>query len=86
MAFIDLSHLTPAEKQMIFDGPALAPPPGVVPNFDDPPNKNYLGILANVVCLATTFVVVFLRAYAKIFCMKKVHIEDCKLARRWLKA
>ncbi|KAI3325752.1 hypothetical protein HD806DRAFT_553010 [Xylariaceae sp. AK1471] len=76
MKSIDLSHFSLLQQQMILNGSALTPPPGVVPNFDHPPNENYLGILTNFICVITTLVVVLLRAYVKIFCMKKVQIED----------
>ncbi|KAI1822462.1 hypothetical protein F4861DRAFT_550730 [Xylaria intraflava] len=72
----DISNLSLADKQAVLDGPALPPPPGVTPNFDNPPNESNIGILTNVVCLVTTGIVFGLRAYAKIFCVKKVQIED----------
>ncbi|KAI8631465.1 hypothetical protein F5Y19DRAFT_473138 [Xylariaceae sp. FL1651] len=73
---LDLSQLPLIQQQRILNGPALAPPPGIVPNFDNPPNQNHFGTLTNVMCLTTTVIVIGLRAYAKIFCVKQVHIED----------
>jgi hypothetical protein len=63
---------------MQIDAPTLPPPPGVVPDFDHPPNKNYLGILTNLVCLIATATLMTLRAYTKVYCQKKVRVEDCK--------
>ena len=38
----DLSSLTPAELEQFLNGPALTPPDGVIPNFDNRDNKNYI--------------------------------------------
>jgi hypothetical protein len=59
--------------------PALSPPPGVVPNFDDPPNGNvqaHFGIAISLVLVASS---ASLRAYSRIFCIKQVKLEDCEL-------
>ncbi|KAI3339261.1 hypothetical protein F4824DRAFT_508660 [Ustulina deusta] len=76
MISFDLSNLTPDEQEEVLNGPALPPPPGVVPNFDNPGRWNYWGILTNVLCLTITLAVIGLRAYVKIFCVKKPRIED----------
>ncbi|RWA14416.1 hypothetical protein EKO27_g687 [Xylaria grammica] len=76
MFTIDTSNLSPEQLEEVMNGPALDPPPGVVPNFDHPPNENYWGIAADVICSFVVLVVVVLRACAKIFCIKERHIED----------
>ncbi|KAK5988233.1 hypothetical protein PT974_12373 [Cladobotryum mycophilum] len=38
-------NLSPAQQQALLDGPALKPPPGVVPNFIDPPNRTTTGYI-----------------------------------------
>ncbi|KAI1325532.1 hypothetical protein F5Y16DRAFT_401249 [Xylariaceae sp. FL0255] len=53
------------------------PPVGVTPNFVDPPNSTYLGIVTDVLCLFTVLVVASFRIYVKIFCVRQVRIEDC---------
>ncbi|KAI0538554.1 hypothetical protein GGR58DRAFT_501059 [Xylaria digitata] len=80
MLSIDLSKLSPAEQEKTLNGPALMPPPGAVPNFDNPPNKNDVGIVTNAICLFVTLLVIVLRAYAKIVCVKKLRIEDYLIA------
>ncbi|KAI0150509.1 hypothetical protein GGR57DRAFT_184992 [Xylariaceae sp. FL1272] len=75
-AIPDLSSLTPDQQEALLNGPALTPPVGITPNFDHPPNQNWIGIFAVVVCLLATVVAASLRAYAKILFMKKVRIED----------
>ncbi|KAK5634677.1 hypothetical protein RRF57_010390 [Xylaria bambusicola] len=63
-------------QEIILNGPALAPPPGVKSNLDNPPNLNTLGIAVTTLCLAISTIVFALAAYAKLYCMRKVHIED----------
>lgn len=70
--------LPPAEQDFIINGPALAPPgPDIVPNFDNPPNMNVLAQTVTTIALVIVTVVVLLRAYAKIFLVKRVQIQDC---------
>ncbi|KAH8732138.1 hypothetical protein GQ44DRAFT_735788 [Phaeosphaeriaceae sp. PMI808] len=67
---------TPAQQQKFLDGPALKPPLGVVPNFDNPPNGNALcySVLLLSICVST--IVVLMRAWARISCAKKYRVED----------
>ncbi|KAI3317471.1 hypothetical protein HD806DRAFT_514695 [Xylariaceae sp. AK1471] len=56
--------------------PALKPPPGIISNFDDPPNGNlkaHFGIAISVFLVLTG---ASLRAYSRLFCMKQVKLED----------
>ncbi|KAI1141346.1 hypothetical protein F5Y05DRAFT_423182 [Hypoxylon sp. FL0543] len=69
--------LTPEEQDAILEGPALAPPEGVAINFDNPPNQDLLARAIALVCLILVSITLLLRAYAKLFCLKRVHIEDC---------
>lgn len=71
-----LSHFERAES---LDGPALAPPPHVVPNFENPPNNNPLAHAILAVNLVFSSLFLLIRAYSKIFCMKRVEVEDCEL-------
>ncbi|KAI1452064.1 hypothetical protein F4805DRAFT_54816 [Annulohypoxylon moriforme] len=72
----DLSSLSPAELQAFLNGPALAPPAGVIPNFDHPENKNEIAQAVIPLCLVLTTIAVFLRVWARIFCIKKVEFPD----------
>ncbi|KAF1960479.1 hypothetical protein CC80DRAFT_392447, partial [Byssothecium circinans] len=58
------------------NGPGLMPPLGVRPNFDDPPNRNALcySVLLLSICVST--IVVLVRTWARIFCIKKFRLED----------
>lgn len=76
MDFSSWGSLTQEQKDVILDGPALAPPTGVVSNFDNPPNRDglTLGVIITSVILATTFVLI--RIYSKVFVTKKISIPD----------
>ncbi|RYP01506.1 hypothetical protein DL764_006201 [Monosporascus ibericus] len=45
MSLDQLHLLPPAQQEAILNGPAHAPPPGVTPNFEDPPNNNRLCVV-----------------------------------------
>ncbi|KAI2631476.1 hypothetical protein GGS26DRAFT_96313 [Hypomontagnella submonticulosa] len=58
------------------DGPALQPPIGEVPNFQNPWNLNSIGHFTNAICLLSSTFVVVLRMLAKLSSGKKFEIED----------
>ncbi|KAI0203599.1 hypothetical protein F4808DRAFT_25099 [Astrocystis sublimbata] len=71
-----LASLPLEAREALLDGPAHTPPDGIMPNFESPPNQNSL-----VIGIATTgFILVtllfFSRFCARVFCLRKVHIED----------
>ncbi|OQE07488.1 hypothetical protein PENVUL_c013G07687 [Penicillium vulpinum] len=61
---------------MDLNGPALAPPDGVTPNFDNPPNNNALAIGVLSACAAVSTICLFIRAYGRIWLLRKVQIEE----------
>lgn len=61
------------------NGPALAPPPGVVPQLDNPPNRNDVAIGVITTCAAIATICLFLRAYARVWLLRKVQIEESML-------
>lgn len=63
------------------DMPALQPPDGVTPNFDNPPNYNTSGYALCSFFLAVGSIAIILRTYARVFCAKKVRLEDCRLSK-----
>ncbi|KAF2106974.1 hypothetical protein BDV96DRAFT_654304 [Lophiotrema nucula] len=69
--------LSPEEQAIFLNGPALKPPPGIIPQFTNPPNRNALcfGIVVTGTILA--LLAVGMRLYTKIFCVKRLRIEDC---------
>lgn len=70
-------NLPPEVQEQILNGPARAPPPGVVPNFDNPPNRTPEAIAVIVVCLFFSTAAVLGRIYSRVFILKKVRLEDC---------
>ncbi|KAJ5093637.1 hypothetical protein N7456_009498 [Penicillium angulare] len=61
---------------MDLNGPALAPPAGITSNLDNPPNNNALAIGVFSTCAAIATICFLMRAYARIFLLKKVQIEE----------
>jgi hypothetical protein len=76
-SFWDL--LTPEQQHALLEGPALTPPPGVLPNFVDPPNRNVMTYGILFTCASLSAVVVAIRVYTKAFCTRRILIEDCEL-------
>ncbi|KAL7624923.1 hypothetical protein AAE478_004137 [Parahypoxylon ruwenzoriense] len=76
MSLDQISALPPAQQSAILNGPALTPPEGVVPDFENPPNQNALSHFSVAFCLIASTFAVLIRAYSRIFCIKKLEIED----------
>lgn len=70
--------MDPSQIEALLDGPAGPPPPGVVPNLENPPNKQSVGrgLLLTCLCLAT--VAVILRLYTKVIIMRQFRASDGK--------
>lgn len=60
----------------ILNGPALPPPPGVEPNFENPPHSNALGYGLLSVMLAMGMLAITFRIYARISQVRRLGIED----------
>lgn len=58
--------------------PGLEPPPGLVSNFDDPPNLTKTVVAVISVSLFFTLAAVGLRAYSKINSAKAPTLDDCE--------
>lgn len=58
--------------------PALAPPPGIVSNFDDPPSQAYAIIIAIVFFLVSTTPFVLVRLYTRYYINQRLWWDDCK--------
>ena len=56
----------------------LTPPPGVTPNFVNPPSLDAYNIICQAVCLPTSSLFVFVRIYTKIRLKPPMRPEDCK--------
>jgi len=65
-----------AQINVMLDAPALAPPPGVVANFDHPDNLSHPELAVLQLTVAT--VVVGMRVYTKMGVVRKMLAEDCE--------
>ncbi|KAI1496963.1 hypothetical protein F5X99DRAFT_45886 [Biscogniauxia marginata] len=70
------STMSLEELTAYMNRPAFPPPPGVIPNFEDPPNNNAAAIATMVCSLTLCCSFSLLYAYMKLFVAKKVHIAD----------
>lgn len=79
MSSLDLIYMLPPEQQdQIINGPALAPPDGVTPNFQDPPNQSIIAEVITPILVAIVAILVLLRFCSKVVVQRSVHIEDGK--------
>lgn len=75
---IDWDALTPEQQEGILNGPAGAPPKGVEPSLGHPDADNVMTLVVLGISLFLIAVVVFIRVYSKVFCMRKIRVEDGK--------
>lgn len=73
MPLFDLSHI-----------PAASPPPGVIPNFIDPPSQANMPRIFTYVTLPPMILFLALRIYARAVIMHKIGLDDCELFRIFL--
>ncbi|KAI0010708.1 hypothetical protein F4779DRAFT_627000 [Xylariaceae sp. FL0662B] len=64
--------LSPVQLADFLNQPALQPPHGVTPNFDNPPHDNKLAITVIALCVAVSTILSLLRVYTRVSCMKRV--------------
>lgn len=70
-----ISNPTPEQLQVLLNAPALAPPPGIIPNFTDPPNLHRTGVAVQALLLSTFAVAI--RIYTKARIMRQMAAADC---------
>ncbi|KAK0634893.1 hypothetical protein B0T17DRAFT_594652 [Bombardia bombarda] len=56
--------------------PGLTPPPGIVSNFDNPPDENGAAHATLAICLVVSTVAIILRIYARFFVLRKPFLGD----------
>ncbi|KAI1779131.1 hypothetical protein F4818DRAFT_437924 [Hypoxylon cercidicola] len=76
MSLENFQSLSKAEQEVILNSPALEPPPGVIPNFINPANRNGLATFIGAICLILTTTAILIRAYSRMFCVRRIEIED----------
>lgn len=62
--------------------PASPPPPGVTPNFVDPPGSEYEIYSVSLAMCATATVFLLARLYARGVVLKSLGLDDCRF-REW---
>lgn len=68
--------LVTARQEYDLYGPALRPPEGVEPNFDNPPNGNRLATTVIFISVALVSIFVFIRLLAKIVGRERFSLVD----------
>lgn len=70
--------MSPKEFEAAMNEPAGPPPPGVVPNFDNPPNMKSAGIGVLIAFFALASLALLLRLYTRFFIVRQFKVSDCK--------
>jgi hypothetical protein len=76
MSLNNFQQLSPDERQTALDAPALQPPAGTQADFDNPPNRNIIPHAVIPICLILVISTMLLRAYARVFLLKRVNVDD----------
>lgn len=63
---------------MDWNVPAMAPPPGVIPNFKNPESKAYESITTTAVCVSLMMPFFALRIYSRVFVTRSLGWDDCE--------
>ena len=71
-------HLSRRQQQALLDGPAMEPPPGIIPNFTNPPNHVALGLGILFAVSTVAGFLIFCQLYSRIVLIHKVGVADCK--------
>ncbi|KAI0115678.1 hypothetical protein GGR51DRAFT_576699 [Nemania sp. FL0031] len=72
----NLLSLPPDMFKTLLEHPALAPPAGINPQFGHPPNRNGLAYATIAVTVSLSSTCFLFRVYSRLFCLKKVRLED----------
>lgn len=70
--------LTPEQLQELLDGPAVAPPAGIIPNLVNPPNIDTVCYLTFSLCVSFASLAVIIRMYTKRVLIRSIALEDCE--------
>ncbi|KAJ5371216.1 uncharacterized protein N7496_007308 [Penicillium cataractarum] len=77
--------LSPEALAKLLAQPALSPPPGVTPNFDNPPNSNRLAWFVTTFCMVIATICLLLRLFSRCWLEKKLRIEEGLMICAYLK-
>ncbi|CAJ2500642.1 Uu.00g034950.m01.CDS01 [Anthostomella pinea] len=76
MSLDQILFLPPEQQEAILNGPALAPPEGAIPQFDNPPNNNTAASAALTICLILSILAAMIQFCSRVFIVKAVRLED----------
>ena len=57
---------------------AIPPPPGITPNFINPPSLQHVVLIANIILSVVSALFVALRLYTTGFIIRTVGVDDCR--------
>ena len=66
-----------AAAEAMLRGPGLQPPPGVIPNFIDPPSQAHWVYVTLPICLAVSTPFLWIRLYTVFVILKSHGWADC---------
>ena len=69
-------NLPPEQQEAMLNGPGLPPPPGIIPNFENPPNQTVIAHASLVLCIVACVIFICMAVYAKVVRQKTVRLED----------
>ena len=72
------TNFTLAELVALLNGPAVKPPPGVLSNFDDPPNQDTVARTMTVFFIIFASLAVLIRIYTRRVLLQSFEYDDCK--------
>ncbi|KAI0121425.1 hypothetical protein F4776DRAFT_630805 [Hypoxylon sp. NC0597] len=78
-----MSALNSVEPEALLNGPALSPPPGVIPQLDNPPSNRATAISVPIVCLVVSTLAMAMRLYTRIRIIRHMSITDYSLLLGW---
>ncbi|KAF4341573.1 60s ribosomal l36 [Fusarium beomiforme] len=68
--------LSQQDIEALLATPALKPPPGVMPQFDNPPNENALAWGVTTFLMTVATLCLFLRLYGRTWLERKMYLEE----------
>jgi hypothetical protein len=75
-----MENVASIDPALLANIPALPPPPGVVPNFMNPPTRAHQTQVVSAICLSLMCPLVALRVYCRLVVQHNWGIDDCMFA------
>ena len=63
--------------QLLLNASAVPPPPGIVPNYVDPPSIGYAVLVVATISMILATIMLALRVFTKLYLIKAWNLEDC---------